>query len=104
VAMFEIWCIFYSSCYILCIFFIFFIFFARRTFEPQVHEIMNLNDSKNDIHASEGISTPYPGTDAETRLSRVRDTTGKSDFPVGSIPTEKCQRPTEKSENGFFCR
>jgi hypothetical protein len=52
-------------------FFIFFIFSARRTFELQVHEIMNLSDSKNDIHASEGISTPYPGTNAETRPSRA---------------------------------
>jgi hypothetical protein len=73
VAIFEIWCIFHASCYISRIFFIFFIFPARRTFELQVHEIMNLSDLKNDIHASEAISTPYLGTNAETRPSHARD-------------------------------
>jgi hypothetical protein len=48
-------------------------FSTRCTFELQVHEIMNLSDSINDIHSSEGISTPYPGTDAKTPPSRARD-------------------------------
>jgi hypothetical protein len=30
-------------------------------------------EGKNDIHASEGISTPYLGTNAKTRPSRARD-------------------------------
>jgi hypothetical protein len=51
----------------------FFIFSARRTFELQVHEMMNLSDSINDIYASEGISTPYLGIDVETRPYRARD-------------------------------
>jgi hypothetical protein len=54
-------------------FFYFLDFFTRRTFELQVHEIINLSDSKNDIHASEGILTPYPGTDTKTPPSRARD-------------------------------
>jgi hypothetical protein len=49
------------------------IFSTRRTFELQVHEIMNLRDSINDIHSSESISTPYLGTYAKTPPSRARD-------------------------------
>ena len=53
------------------------IFSAGRTFELQVHEIMKLGDLKNGIHSLEGISTPYPGTGAETRPSRARETATK---------------------------
>jgi hypothetical protein len=55
------------------VFFIFLIFCTRRTFELQVHQIMNLRDSINDIHSSEGISTPYPRTYAKTPPSRAHD-------------------------------
>jgi hypothetical protein len=54
-------------------FFIFLIFSTWRTFELQVHQIMNLSAWINDINSSEGISTPYLGTDAKTLPSRACD-------------------------------
>jgi len=49
--------------YISLVYSILLIFFGKYEFEPQVHWILDLNDSKNDIHVCECKFRTNPGTD-----------------------------------------
>jgi len=59
----QIWHILTDFFYISLVYSILLIFFGKYEFELQVHRILDLNDSKNDIHVCECKFRPNPGTD-----------------------------------------